>query len=281
MKKGIDVSDNQGYIDWSKVKQAGVEFAILRSVRRSGNPDTQLASNIIGCSQYNIPFDFYKYSYALTPAEAVAEVKRVTEVLNGYGIEPSKDTVIWMDVEDESQMNLSTQKLTEIVAAFKKETLATGFEFGLYMGKYLYEKGEIDLNKFSEHTWIARYYNSYTVMPFSVHPNESFKPTAITGQLWGWQYTSSGRVDGINGNVDLNIAYYDIQSTPLIPTYYETPEFTLIDSLNKININSSYANRKAIAIYNGISDYAGTAAQNILLLQMLKDGTLKKALPTA
>lgn len=251
MKKGIDVSDNQGYIDWSKVKQTGVEFAILRSVRRSGNPDTQLASNIIGCTQNGIPFDFYKYSYALSPAEAIAEVKRVTEVLKGYGIEPSKNTVIWMDVEDESQTTLSTQKLTEIVAAFKKETLATGFEFGLYMGKYLYENNEIDLKQFNEHTWIARYYNNYTTMAFSETPNASYKPSAITGQLWGWQYTSSGRVNGISGNVDLNMAYYDIQPTPVIQTYYETPEFTLIDSLNKININSSYANRKKIAIANG------------------------------
>ena len=210
----------------------------------------------------------------IPPWDAIAEVKRVTEVLKGYGVEPSRNTVIWMDVEDEIQMKLSTQKLTEIVTAFKQETLSTGFEFGLYMGKYLYESGEIDLTKFSEHTWIARYYNSYTIMPFSVIPNEAYKPTAITGQLWGWQYTSSGRVDGISGNVDLNVAYYDIQPTPLVKSYYQTPEFTLIDSLNKINVNSSYNNRKSIAIANGIANYTGTAEQNILLLKKLNEGTL-------
>ena len=90
----------------------------------------------------------------------------------------------------------------------------------------------------------------------------------------GWQYTSSGRVDGISGNVDLNVAYYDIQPTPLVKSYYQTPEFTLIDSLNKININSSYNNRKSIAIANGIANYTGTAEQNILLLKKLNEGTL-------
>lgn len=163
---GIDVSDNQGYINWSKVRAAGVEFAILRSVRRSGNPDKQLASNIAGCKNYGIPFDFYKYSYALTPEAAREEVRRVVEVLKGYGVVPSKNTVIWADIEDESQMALSTSALTEIVLAFKEEVLAAGFEFGLYMGKYRYENNEIDLSLFADHTWIARYYNGYNVMQF-------------------------------------------------------------------------------------------------------------------
>ena len=57
---GLDVSDNQCYINWEKVKATGVEFAILRSVRRSGNVDKQLASNIAGCLKNGIPFDFYK-----------------------------------------------------------------------------------------------------------------------------------------------------------------------------------------------------------------------------
>ena len=271
---GIDVSDNQGYIDWSKVKSAGVEFSILRSVRRSGNPDKQLASNIAGCKKYGIPFDFYKYSYALTPAEAVVEVKRVAEVLKGYGVLPSKDTVIWADIEWEEQMALSTAKLTEIVKAFKDAVFASGFEFGLYMGKYRYENKEIDLDLFDDHTWIARYYNGYNVMNFGTEPDESKKPSVKSGALWGWQFTSSGRVNGINGNVDMNIAYYDIKDTKVDPEYYDTPEFTLIDSLNKIETDSSYAHRKKIAAANNIQNYIGSVEQNLLMLQLLKDGKL-------
>lgn len=271
---GIDVSDNQGYIDWAKVKAAGVEFAILRSVRASGNPDKQLASNIAGCKKYGIPFDFYKYSYALTPAQAIAEVKRVVEVLKGYGVLPSKDTILWMDVEHDTQMALSTAALTEIVQAFKAEVLASGFEFGLYMGKYRYETGEVNLDVLDDHTWIARYYNNYNVMKFGTEPEEKQAPVVKTGSLWGWQFTSSGRVDGINGNVDMDVAYYNIKDTKIDPEYYDTPEFTLIDSLNKIGADSSYKHRAKIAKANNIQNYVGSAEQNLLMLQLLNEGKL-------
>ena len=72
---GIDVSSFQGYIDWKKVKAAGVEFAIMRTIRASGNVDEQLASNIKGCMENGIPFEFYKYTYA--PTEVQSEKKQV------------------------------------------------------------------------------------------------------------------------------------------------------------------------------------------------------------
>lgn len=274
---GVDVSDNQGYIDWAKVKAAGVEFAILRSVRRSGNVDKQLASNIKGCTENGIPFDFYKYMYALTVEDAVREAKEVVEALARLGVKADKNTVIWADVEDSSQMALSVSALSEIVQAFKDTVVAAGFTFGLYMGKYYYEKGELDTSLFDDHTWIARYYNGYDVMQFGQLPNEKYKPVAKNGELWGWQYTSSGRVDGIKDNVDLNIAYYDICATEVEPEYYETPEFTLIDSLNKIGVDSSYRHRKEIAVANGIEHYKGTAEQNMKMLELLNEGKLIKA----
>lgn len=274
---GVDVSDNQGYIEWPKVKAAGVEFAILRSVRRSGNPDKQLASNIKGCLGCGMPFDFYKYSYALIPAEAREEVKQVVYWLGKYGVKPDKNTVIWADIEWKGQMALSTAELTEIVQAFKEEVLAAGFEFGLYMGKYRYETGEINLDLFDDHTWIARYYKGYDVMQFEDKPNGQYEPVVKNGTLWGWQYTSSGRVDGINGNVDLDEAYYNIKDTVVEPEYYQTPEFTLIDSLNKVGEDSSYKNRALIAIRNGIHGYTGTAEQNLKMLALLKEGKLIKA----
>ena len=84
-------------------------------------------------------------------------------------------------------------------------------------------------------------------------------------------------VGGIRGNVDLNIAYYDIKETEVEPQYYKSPEFTLIDCLNKIGADSSYDSRKQIAVKNGISDYKGTAEQNLKLLDLLNTGKLIKA----
>lgn len=229
MYKGIDVSENQGVIDWKKVKSAGVQFAILRTVKRSGNPDGQLKANIDGCIKNNIPFDFYKYSYAVTEAAAVAEVKRVVEVLKSYGIKPSTDYIVWMDVEDAVQIALSTEKLTSIVQSFKKAVLDAGFGFGLYMGKYHFENNEVNFPLLGEtHAWIARYYNGYNVMQLGTMPNEKYKPTVKNGKLWGWQYTSSGRVDGISGNVDMNVAYYDIIPHNTVETVEPTDAITEI-----------------------------------------------------
>ena len=271
---GIDVSDNQGYIEWEKVKAAGVQFAIMRTTRRSGNPDKYLASNIAGCRANNIQFNFYKYSYALTKSAASEEAKRVVEVLKGYGVVPSKDTVIFMDVEDECQMALSTAALTEIIQAFKHEVLTAGFEFGLYMGKYRYENGEVDLNQLNEHTWIARYYKGYDIVQFGTEPDEAYRPSVKTGKLQGWQFSSSGRVPGIKGDVDLNVAYYDIKETKIEPEYYDTPEFTLIDSLNKIGVDSSFKHRAKIAVANHIQNYQGSVEQNLHMLQLLNEGKL-------
>ena len=96
MWKGIDVSDNQGKIDWTQVAAAGVQFAILRSVRRSGKTDYQFAANLAGCRRYNIPVAVYKYTYATTEAQAQDVYKRqsqawtaiqttTTEIWNGIG----------------------------------------------------------------------------------------------------------------------------------------------------------------------------------------------------
>ncbi|MBP3457895.1 MAG: hypothetical protein J6K58_01670 [Lachnospiraceae bacterium] len=109
MRLGIDVSDCQGVIDWSKVRMAGVEFAILRSTRGSGKPDKQLSVNIQGCQNNGIPIEFYKYLYAMTNSEAKKEALKVVEVLKQRGMEPSQDMIIWADVEYNRLLALGKQ----------------------------------------------------------------------------------------------------------------------------------------------------------------------------
>ena len=278
MRLGIDVSDNQGYIDWKKVKAAGVEYAILRSTRGSGDPDKQLASNIKGCQDNGIPAEFYKYSYAMSNSEAKKEALRVVEVLQGYGIMPSKDTVIWADIEYNKQLALGKKAVWEIYDNFKEIIINSGYGCGLYMGKYAYEN-QFDGSLIHDDLWLARYYAGDKVMQFGTIPSDTYKPAVAAGSnsvLNGWQFTSSGRVSGISGNVDMNIRYTECGSVTVEPQYYDTPEFTLIDCLNKIGVDSSYNNRKRIAIINGIENYSGTAAQNIELLELVKVGRLIK-----
>lgn len=77
-------------------------------------------------------------------------------------------------------------------------------------------------------------------------------------------------------NVDLNECYYNIKDTEVEPEYYQTPEFTLIDSLNKIGADSSFKNRAYIAVENGIHQYTGTKEQNLKMLELLNAGKLVK-----
>lgn len=273
---GIDVSDNQGYIDWSKVKDAGVEFAILRSTRSGGEPDRQLACNIKGCRSNGIPMEFYKYLYALTNSDAKEEALRVVEVLQQHGIKPSSDTIIWADVEYDKLLALGKQAVWEIYDNFIEIIHNSGYGHGLYMGKYAYEN-QIDGSGIHDRLWLARYYAGDTIMQFGILPDETKRPYVAAGsasELIGWQFTSHGKVSGIDGYVDLNIRYTDCKKAVTEPQYYDIPEFTLIDCLNKVGTDSSYENRKKIAIANGITGYSGTATQNMEMLELIKQGKL-------
>ena len=266
---GIDVSDNQGYIDWAKVKAAGVEFAILRSVRASGNVDKQLASNIKGCRENDIPFEFYKYTYAETEAAAKTEAKAVVEALLKLGV--PKCCRVWYDLEEDDIINLGKAQITNLYRAWKDELAQSGFVTGLYKGMYDYNN-KINKDDFKDEAkWIARYYNGYNEMQFGVIPNETYRPVSDCD---GWQFTSSGKVDGINGRVDMNIFYGEIVVPNIKTEYYDTPEFTLIDCLNKIGADSSYKHRKKIAAANNIQNYVGSVEQNLLMLRLLNEGKL-------
>ena len=152
MYKGIDVSSNQGVIDWKKVKAAGCDFAILRSTVKSGAADKQFAANAAGCITWGIPFEVYKYSYALTPTQAVEEAKQVIALLASHGIKCR----IWWDVEDPSLRKLSRGVLTGLIQSAADTIIGAGYQFGIYTGKSFYEEGVFDTAAFSCPMWIAR-----------------------------------------------------------------------------------------------------------------------------
>lgn len=208
MWKGIDVSDNQGVIDWTQVAAAGVQFAIIRSVRRSGKADYQFASNLAGCRKYNIPVAVYKYTYATTEAQAQEEARQVISLLQQHNL--SAGTMVWWDVEDRNTLQpLGRAKLTALIRAARAVIEAAGYRFGIYVGLYVLSEGWFDFNQFATAPlWVARYYNGYNVMQFDAEPDQNRKP-AVNRAIWGWQYTSTGRVPGINGDADLDICYQD------------------------------------------------------------------------
>ncbi len=201
MWKGIDVSDNQGVIDWSKVKTSGCQFAILRSVRASGKTDYQFDNNLAGCRNNNIPVGIYKYTYAKTEAAAEVEASQVIELLKRNNL---KCKVFW-DVEDNTLKALSYVTLTNIIKAAQKVIEAAGYEFCIYTGLYVYKEKWFDFSQFTCPLWIARY-PSGTQKSLQDTPDETKKPD-VGRPILGWQFSSKGSVPGISGNVDLDILY--------------------------------------------------------------------------
>ena len=271
MWKGIDVSDNQGIINWSAVKVAGVDFAVLRSVRHSGKPDKQFAANVTGCITWDIPFEAYKYMYALTPTQSVEEAQQVVSLLHSYGL----NSRVWWDVEDNSLRTLSRGVLTGLIQSAADVIIGAGLEFGIYTGKSFYEEGVFDTDVFDCPMWIARYPNSGYFNLADNPPADKYKP-APSQPLVAWQYTSKGRVDGITGPVDLNVCYVPFWTA-------QTPEYYLQDiwhgtsiskALESIGEDGSYQHRVQIAAANGIAGYTGTAAQNTHMLNLLRMGQL-------
>lgn len=277
MWKGIDVSDNQGIIDWAQVAAVGVQFAILRSVRRSGKADYQFAANLAGCREHRIPVAVYKYTYAQTVGQAHTEARQVIDLLQSHDL---TDTTIWWDVEDRDALQgLGRVQLTALIQAAQETVEAAGFRFGLYVGLYVYCEDWFDFKAFSCPLWVARYYKGYDAVQFGDTPDPQKIPQ-VGRDIWGWQHTSTGRVPGISGNVDLNVCYQDpaVSWGHTVPQYYLQEIWhgtSIARALESIGEDGSYQRRVQIAAVNGIQGYTGTAAQNTHMLNLLRTGQLR------
>lgn len=195
--KGIDVSSFQGKPDWTKVSNSGVKFAILRIHQKSGI-DTSFEHNYKGCKSNGILIGGYKYSYALTPAQAIDEAENVISVLGGRGL----DFPIFYDLEWSQQRSLGKQAVENIAVAFLTRIKKAGYKVGIYCNLDWYNSVLSDVLKQYD-CWIARY-------PAS--DNGSVQERLRPNVGVGWQYSSKGKVNGINGNVDMNVFYTDYRT---------------------------------------------------------------------
>ena len=201
--KCVDVSSWNENIDWSRVKAAGLTHAILKVIRRDFEPDKQFENNWKGCQLAGVHIcGVYNYVYTPTVEEAIAAAKRVLEVLDG------RKVTVWMDVEDECMRNLGSE-LIDIIKAYKGVIEEAGYQFGVYTGLSWYGSyiaPYADEEILNCRYWIARYNLGYEQMDVNEEPDQNKKPD-VARYLAGWQYTSSGNVDGIEGAADLSEFY--------------------------------------------------------------------------
>ena len=258
--RGIDVSKWQGSIDWSRVKNSGVEFAIIRIGygMYENQKDSQFENNYASCLKNNIPVGVYLYSYALNENDAKKEAEVVLKWLNGRQL----NLPVYYDIEDKTQQNLSKKTLTNMCISFCEEIEKAGYWAGVYANKYwftnLLDGSELG-NRFT--CWVAQYNSVNT----------------YAGKYDMWQYTSSGSVDGIDGNVDLNILYRDIFTNTIgkvpvsdLPNLSDYKGVSIVDALKQNGVDSSFENRKRLYALAGFTDeYVGSAIQNLNLLNKL------------
>ena len=196
---GIDVSHYQGEIDWNAVKKSGVTFAILKIGEYWSNSkrvvfDQFFEKNYQACKRLGIAVGGYFYSYAFNGDEANAEADVCLSLIKNKKFE----LPIFLDVEDKIIKNAvangkaSVDTITNAAVTFCQRMASAGHQGGVYASRdFFYNYFNIPLiEKFA--IWLAHY---------------TTNQTNYTGKYDFWQYTSTGSVPGINGNVDLNWFY--------------------------------------------------------------------------
>lgn len=198
--KGIDVSSWQGIIDWDAVEASGIQFAIIRA-GYGDELDNQFARNIAECNRLGIPCGVYWFSYALTAQEAAQEARRAMEAVRPYKI----DLPVCYDLEYDTvryarQCGVTIDKAlaTQMAVSFC-DTVAAG---GAHPANYTnldYSRRMFDMDALSGFDlWYAWYNDTCNIDDVAI-----------------WQYTSSGSVPGIAGNVDLDYCNKDYTTEPV------------------------------------------------------------------
>lgn len=191
---GIDVSKWNGKIDWEAVKNSGISYVIIRCGYRGSSQgmlieDPRFAENIKGATNVGLKVGVYFFTQAVDEVEAVYEASYVLDKIKNYKI----SYPVFLDVEASGGRGDKIDKATRtaVCKAFCQTIQNAGYTAGIYANKtWLTDK--IDASALSAYKiWLAQY---------------AAAPT-YTGRYDLWQYKSTGRVSGINGNVDLNLSY--------------------------------------------------------------------------
>lgn len=186
VSRGIDVSHWQGTVDWKTAAKNDVSFAML-GTRYKGEVDPLFQENARNASAAGIRLGIYLYSYAMTPDEASAEADFVLNLIKDYPV----SYPVAYDVEDETtQGTLSKAELTAIIKTFCEKIRAAGYYPILYANDY-WLINKLDMSSLTAYpVWVASYYKKH----------------AWTNPVM-WQATSTGSIDGIDGNVDIDLQY--------------------------------------------------------------------------
>lgn len=197
-KLGIDVSKWNREIDWNAVREAGITFAIIRCGYRGSSTgtiveDPYFKQNIQGAKDAGLQVGVYFFTQAVSEVEAVEEASAALALCKDYNL----DLPVYIDTESSGRAgradNLDVATRTAVCDAFCKTIEAAGERGGIYASRNWFYH-QLDTSKLAGASiWLAEYR----------------KAPLYEGYYQMWQYTSRGSVNGIEGNVDLDICYPD------------------------------------------------------------------------
>lgn len=196
-KKGVDVSENNGQINWLALKEAGVDFAIVRLGYGNRHLDSRFYANVNGALDAGLAIGVYFYSYALTMEQAEREAHFLVDTLKDCGLTADKLPMgVWFDMEDadgyKSRYSVTdSETLTEMCTAFVTVCELRGYKCGVYASLDWLEN-RLDTEEFDDvPIWCAQW------------DEDCEWEGAVL-----WQFTDAWEIDGhvFDGNVCLGEA---------------------------------------------------------------------------
>lgn len=200
---GIDVSTHQGTIDWEQVKAAGIEFAMIRvGYRTYGGGeikfDESFTENLAGAQAAGIKTGVYFFSQAISTDEAIEEADAVIDAIAPYDV-TYPVVYDWEIIYDDDARtdSVSVDVLTDSCIAFCERVKSAGYTPMIYQNKRT-TLFKLDLPRLQDYDfWLAEYGD---------------EPTYYYDYQM-WQYSSTGTIPGISGDVDLNISFKDYSNS--------------------------------------------------------------------
>ncbi len=195
---GIDVSSHNGSIDWNAVANSGVDYVIIRCGYRGYGSgalveDSKFRYNINGAINAGLKVGVYFFSQALDEIEAVEEASMVLNLVSGYQL----TYPIFLDVEYSNSAHngradgLDVATRTAVCKAFCQTITNAGYQAGIYANK----------------TWLQSYIDAGALSGYKIWLAQYAKEPTYSGKYDMWQYSCTGSISGIKGDVDLNMSY--------------------------------------------------------------------------
>lgn len=222
--RGIDVSEWQGTIDWTKVKKSNVDFAFVRISYGVGRIDLNYDSNMNGANKAGVPVGTYVYSTATTSEQALKEAQLAITKMKGYKI----SYPVVYDMEYSEMGKLSAKDIAQLAIVFCNEVRSAGYYPMVYTNTNWYDN-YVDMSSLSGlDVWLARYGDTIDAPSKSSYNYTIWQAT--DGDGGGVLNSTKGLIDGIpsGNNVDVNFGYVDYTKiiqprTAPLSTYVPTP----------------------------------------------------------